>query len=190
MNEIQNMEYEEAIAYMDYLMETLADIYLCEATPSAIDRATYKASGGVGVVFDEEGIVVTGIVKGFDAEFSARVELSDDPETLKRNFLGKVKEICDMVSSYLERTMGEIVTINVATGPYSGFRLEDDCILAAIEYIEISPVRSDELIHDAIGGLNVRYTLGLIDHEAWSLLCDTLMDWSNLMRMKAHGRDV
>lgn len=67
---------EENAAYGRFLVETIANLYGCDETAEAVNRAVYKNTDcGAWINFDETGIVVGTIVEGSDAEYSERIDL-------------------------------------------------------------------------------------------------------------------
>jgi hypothetical protein len=90
---------QEDAAFGKFLVEVIAEIYGCEPTPEAVDRAVYKnTTCGAWCKFDEYGIKVGTIVEGSDAEFSTRVDVTGlDAESgaarrLKARFRDAIRE--------------------------------------------------------------------------------------------------
>jgi hypothetical protein len=99
----------EDAAYGEWLIETIAESIGIEPDAKKIDRAVYKGTScGAWVRFDEKGIMVGTIVEGSDAEFSKRVELSDNPHELCVNFWDAIQECEDFAEEHFGHDSWEI----------------------------------------------------------------------------------
>jgi hypothetical protein len=67
---------EDANAFGEFLVSTIAELYGAKPRPESVDRAVYKATDcGAWVRFDAEGIKVGTIVEGSDATYDERIDL-------------------------------------------------------------------------------------------------------------------
>jgi len=90
-------------AYGEYLIEAIAKSIGIEPDPEKINRAVYKGTScGAWVKFDEEGILVGTIVEGSDAEFSKRIQLSDNEKLLCERFWAAIQECEDFAEENFE----------------------------------------------------------------------------------------
>ncbi len=78
MNEVTSQRDQENEAFGAFLLETIADLYDCEPSPSLISKMVYKYTYcGAYIHFDEKGIIVGTIIEGSDAEYYIRIKLDD-----------------------------------------------------------------------------------------------------------------
>ena len=118
MNEQEYMRSQEDAAFGQFLVETIAEIYGCDAKAESVNRAVYKNTDcGAWVAFDEAGIKVGTIVEGSDAEFSTRVDVTgldfDEPSAtlLVERFRAAIQECEDFSSEvWAEMTAATIET--------------------------------------------------------------------------------
>lgn len=97
MNEVQH----------EYLIKTIADGLGYIRDPVAISRVIYKTTAcGAWVQFDSQGILVGTIVEGSDAEYSERVEVTDDPEKLLANFHAAIQNCEDFAKEHFGEDEG------------------------------------------------------------------------------------
>ena len=95
------MKDQENEAFGQFLLQTIADIYDCEPTPSMISKMVYKHTDcGAYIHFDERGIVVGTIVEGSDAEYFKRINLTgidtdDDGAELLRERFYEILDDCE-----------------------------------------------------------------------------------------------
>lgn len=77
LNEISLFQMQENEGFGTFLIETIAQVYGCDADPDLISKMVYKYTDcGAWIKFDEQGILVGTIVEGDDAEFSKRIDLT------------------------------------------------------------------------------------------------------------------
>jgi hypothetical protein len=90
-------------AYGQYLIEAIATSIGIDPDTEKIDRAVYNGTScGAWVKFDEEGILVGTNIEGSDAEFSKRIELSDDEDVLCKRFWAAIQECEDFAEEHFE----------------------------------------------------------------------------------------
>lgn len=109
ISEVEYMRSQEDAAFGQFLVSVIADLYGCEHTPAAVNRAVYKGTDcGAWCEFDEEGIKVGTIVEGSDAEFFTRVDLSgldmDEPSeaVLTERFRAAIQECEDFATEHFD----------------------------------------------------------------------------------------
>jgi hypothetical protein len=94
--------YDPQREYVDFMLETISDIYACEPTIESINKAAYKDSDcGIGVYFDDGHLYVTAIVEGAPGEFEQEVDLSSSEDTLRFNFIAAVNAAEVWAEEYL-----------------------------------------------------------------------------------------
>jgi hypothetical protein len=88
------------------LVETIANSIGIEPYPEKINRAIYRGTDcGAWVKFDEDGILVGTIVEGSEAEYSERIELTDDPDELCKRFWDAIQNCEDFSDENFENEM-------------------------------------------------------------------------------------
>ncbi len=100
-NEVTAQRDQDNEAFGAFLLQTIADLYDCEPTPSMISRCVYKYTDcGAYIHFDDKGIIVGTIVEGSDAEFTRYLDLTgidtdDDGAELVRERFYDALDACE-----------------------------------------------------------------------------------------------
>lgn len=103
MDSVDHMQMCENAAYGEWLIETIAKSVGVEPVANRIDRAIYKETDcGAWVRFDTEGLIVGTIVEGSDAEYSERIELTDDEDELCKRFWDAIQRCEEFADEHFE----------------------------------------------------------------------------------------
>lgn len=104
MDEINHYQMEADAAFGQFLIETMAKHYNCEAKEEAINRQVYKNTAcGAWIKFDSKGIKVGSIVEGSEAEFCERVNVfCEDDYISEGELIHRVESALDYIESLVD----------------------------------------------------------------------------------------
>jgi hypothetical protein len=103
MDSVDHYRMCEDAAFGEWLIKVIADNIGSEPDQKSIDRAIYKETDcGAWVRFDDKGIMVGTIVEGSDAEYSERIELSDQEDELCKRFWDAIQRCQDFANEHFE----------------------------------------------------------------------------------------